>query len=72
LATCFLDEDGAGDATDEGFDVGLDGIGERLQEREIGDGDAATRLEDAGDFAPDAGLVGGEVEDAVGDDDIDG
>ncbi len=39
---------------------------------DVGDGEAAAGAEDAEGFGEDAVLVGGEVDDAVGDDDVDG
>jgi hypothetical protein len=38
---------------------------------DVGDGEATAGLEDAEGFAQDAVFIGGEVDDAVGDDDVD-
>ena len=45
---------------------------EGLLEGDVAGGEASAGLEDAGDLAEDGGLVGGEVDDAIGDDAIDG
>ena len=49
-----------------------DGLGQIVLQSDVADGEAAAGLEDARDFAKDSGLVGREIEDAVGDDAIDG
>jgi len=50
----------------------LRGVGERFKQGQVGDRDAAAGLEDAADFTPNLRFVGRKIEDAVGDDDIDG
>src|SRR5690348_18074745 len=51
----------------------LANLGENLAPRDnIGDGEAAAGLEDAKGFAEDLILVGGKIDDAIGDDDVDG
>ena len=62
----------AGDAAGPEFDVAADFGGDLAADDDVGDGEAAAGLEDAEGFGEDAVLVGGEVDDAVGDDDVDG
>ena len=72
LALVVGDADGAGDAANVGHDVVGEFGREGFLEGDIGDGEAAAGLEDADDLLKDGGLVGGEIDDAVGDDAIDG
>ena len=47
-------------------------VGNLAANDDVGDGEAAAGAEHAKGFAQDAILVGGEIDDAVGDDDVDG
>ena len=71
-AAVVVDANGSGDAANVGGDAVGDGLGQFVLESDIADGETAAGLEDAGDFAEDGGLVGREIENAVGDDAIDG
>ena len=64
--------EGAGDAADPEFDVAFEFGGDFAADDDIADGEAAAGFEDAEGFAEDAVFVGGEVDDAVGNDDVDG
>jgi hypothetical protein len=62
---------GASDAAGPLLHVGAGRVVHVVVGNDVGDGEASAGSEDAGDFAQNAGLVGGEVDDAVGDDDVD-
>ena len=65
------DRQRAGDAAGVGAALGaLLGV-EPVLGDDVGDADPAARPEDAGDLGEDGALVGGEVDDAVADDDVD-
>ena len=71
-AAVVVDANGAGDAANISGDAVGDGLGQIVLESDIADGETAAGLEDARDFAKDGGLVGREIENAVGDDAVDG
>src|SRR3954470_12195479 len=64
VARVFVVGDSAGDAADVLGDVGAGGVVHSGVGDDVGDGEGAAGLEDAGGFAQDLGFVGGEVDDA--------
>ena len=66
-----VDQDGSGDAANPERHAFPYRIGHFAAGDDIGNGKAATGLEHAEGFAENAFLVGGEVNDTVGDDDVD-
>ncbi len=71
-AEILVNANGAGDAANISGDAVGDGLGEIVLESDIADGETSAGLEDARDFAKDSGLVGREIENAIGDDAVDG
>lgn len=65
-------EECAGDAAGPFLHVATDVGRNGLRPHDIGDLEAATWTKDAEGFAEDLGFIGREVDDAVGDDDVDG
>lgn len=63
--------EGACDAVGVGAHAGAVLGGEVIVGDQVADADAAAGSEDAVDLAEDCGFVRGEVDDAVGDDDVD-
>ena len=72
VARVLVVGEGAGDAADVLRDVGTSGGVHARVGDDVGDGEAPARLEHACGLAQDLGLVGGEVDDAVRQDDVDG
>src|SRR6185437_2640596 len=63
---------GAGDATDPEEHAVAYGVRDVTEEDHVGDGEAAAGAEDTKCFREDAVFIGGEIDNAVGDDDVDG
>src|SRR5712664_2679741 len=68
----FVLLEGAGDAAYPEFHALANGSGDFTANNDIGDGETAAGFQHAEGFAEDATLVAGKIDDAVGDDDVDG
>jgi hypothetical protein len=68
----FADGQGAGEAADVVAAFGAVGRGEVVGGDDVGDAEAPARFEDPVGLGEHGGLVGGQVDDAVGNDHIDG
>jgi hypothetical protein len=66
------DGQGAGDAADVVAAFGAVGLGEVVLGDDVGDAEPPARLEDSVRLGEHRGFVGGQVDDAVGDDHVDG